>query len=112
MISVKQDNSQKTEQLTKKTWEDLRLSCFGSEYKMVEHFTRFMIAHVGIVSNRVIARKLEQEPKKRWKGEGKGRRGSFFPLVLTLPCNSFFFCSCPNFLDEVAQKHLLHRLVL
>ena len=55
MISVRQDNSQKTDQLTEKTWEDLRLSCFGSEYKMAEHFTRFMIAYVASVSNRVIA---------------------------------------------------------
>ena len=46
--------------------------------------------------------------KKKWKGEGEGRRVSFFPL--RLPRHSFFFCSRPNFLDELARKRLLRML--
>ena len=35
---------------------------------------------------------------------------SFSPLPFT--CYSFFFfCSRPNFIDKLAQKHLLHRLM-
>ena len=101
MISVKQDNSQKTEQLTKKTWEDLRLSCFGSEYKMVEHFTRFMMARVAIVSNRVIARKLEQEPKKGGRERGREEEDPSFPSSSPYPVILFFFALVPTFLMKL-----------
>ena len=63
------------------------------------------LACVASVSNRVIARKLEREQKKRWKGDWEGRRGSFFPLPLTR--HSFFFLA----LDELARKRLLRRLL-
>ena len=43
------------------------------------------------------------EKKKRLKGEGKGRRGSFVPLPRH---SSFFFCSCPSFLDEPREETL------
>ena len=72
MISVKQDNSQKTEQLTKKTWEDLRLSCFGSEYKMVEHFTRFMIASNCFQSS--YCTKVRAGAKKKVEGRVEGKK--------------------------------------
>ena len=49
------------------------------------------LACVASVSNRVIARKLEWEQKKRWKRDWEGRRGSFFPLPL--PRHSFFLLS-------------------
>ena len=50
------------------------------------------LACVASVSNRVIARKLEQEQKKRW---------SFL-----------FFALVPAFLDELARKRLLRGLEL
>ena len=37
------------------------------------------IACVASVSNQVTERKLEREQKKRWKGEGEGRRGNACP---------------------------------
>ena len=43
------------------------------------------VACVASVSNRVTTRKLEQERKKKVEGGGGG-----------------VFCSCPNFLDELA----------
>ena len=53
--------------------------------------------------HRVMARKLEWEPKKKkWKRESEGRRGNS-PLPL--------LCSLPNFLDERARKRLLRRLL-
>ena len=65
-----------------------------------------LAACLASVSNRVMARKLEREQKtKRWKGEGKGRRGT-----LPLPCPSFFSALVPTFLDELARKRLLRRL--
>ena len=39
----------------------------------------FSIACVASVSNQVTERKLEREQKKRWKGEGEGRRGNACP---------------------------------
>ena len=48
--------------------------------------------------------KVRAEAKKRLKGKGEGRRGSFFPLPL--PRHSFFFCSCPSFLDEPREETL------
>ena len=56
------------------------------------------IACVASVSNRVTARKLEREQKRK----------GLIPLSLPRP---FFFCSRPNFLDELARKRLLHRRV-
>ena len=71
------------------------------------------LACVASVSNRVIAGKLEREqPKKKWKGEGEGRRQAFPSLPSPSPVISFFFfCSRPNFLDELARKRLLRRLL-
>ena len=57
------------------------------------------IACVASVSNRVTARKLEREQKKK--------KVSFPSPSLVLS----FFCSRPNFLDELARKRLLRRLV-
>ena len=37
------------------------------------------LACVASVSSRVIARKLEREQKKKWKGEGERRRGNACP---------------------------------
>ena len=51
------------------------------------------IACVASVSNRVIARKLEREPKKK-------------------PRHSFFSALVPTFVDELARKRLLRRLLL
>ena len=56
------------------------------------------IACVASVSNRVTARKLERAQKRK----------GLIPLSLPRP---FFFCSRPNFLDELARKRLLHRRV-
>ena len=50
-----------------------------------------MLACVASVSNRVIARKLERKQKKG---------------PLPLPRHSFFFCSCPSFLDEPREETL------
>ena len=63
------------------------------------------IACVASVSNRVIARKLEREQKKRLKGEGKGRRVPSFPSPSPV-INFFFFSSCPRFLDEPREETL------
>ena len=64
---------------------------------------RAILACVASVSNRVIARKLRAEPKKRLKGEGEGT-SSFVPLPL--PRHSCFFCSFPSFLDEPREETL------
>ena len=74
------------------------------------------LACVASVSNRVIARKLEREQKKKgaWKGEGEGRRGeeeTAFPSFPSPSPVNHFFRSCPNFLDELARKRFLRRLV-
>ena len=53
--------------------------------------TLCLLACVASVSNRVTARELEREH-------------------LPLPRHSLFFCSRPNFLDELAMKRLLRRL--
>ena len=58
--------------------------------------------------------------KKKWKGEGEGRRGNSFSkswglrasgsfTPLPLPLHSFF-CSRSSFLDELARNRLLRRL--
>ena len=48
---------------------------------------------------------LRAEAKKRLKGDGEGRRGSFVPLPL--PRLFFFlFCSCPSFLYEPREETL------
>ena len=54
-----------------------------------------ILACVASVSNRVTARKLEREQKKKAS-----------PSTVL----SFFFCSRSNFLDELARKRLLRRL--
>ena len=65
------------------------------------------LACVASVSNQVIARKLEREQKKKsGRGKGRGEEEALFP---SLPSSSSvipFFCSRPNFLDELARKHL------
>ena len=53
--------------------------------------TLCLLACVASVSNRVTERELEREH-------------------LPLPRHSLFFCSRPNFLDELAMKRLLRRL--
>ena len=56
------------------------------------------VACVASVSNRVIARKVraEAKKKKRWKREGEGRRrGSFFPSPS--PVIPFLFALVPTF---------------
>ena len=53
--------------------------------------TLCLLACVASVSNRVTARELEREH-------------------LSLPRHSLFFCSRPNFVDELAMKRLLRRL--
>ena len=71
------------------------------------------LAFVASVSNQDIARKLEREQKKKKKkenGRGKGRGGEKRKRCFLLsppPVPSFpSFCSRPNFLDELARKHL------
>ena len=56
---------------------------------------RVEIACVASVSNRVIARNLEQEQKKNG-GRGRGRGEEETPSP---PLSFLFFCSRPNFLD-------------
>ena len=51
------------------------------------------IACVASVSNRVIARKVERKQKKGWR-------------------HSFFFCSCPSFLDEPREETLASQATL
>ena len=46
------------------------------------------------------------------EGGGGRRRGNNVSFFLPLPRHSFFFCSRPNVLDELARKRLLHRLNL
>ena len=52
--------------------------------------------------------KVRAEAKKKVEGGGAGEKrklsGSFFPLPL--PCDSFFFCSSPSFLDEPREETL------
>ena len=58
-----------------------------------------LVACVGSISNRVIARKLEWEQKKKWKGEGEGRRGNACPETLRFwkaPLDISWFCSFVN----------------
>ena len=62
----------------------------------LNHKAAVILACVASVSNRVVARKLEQEQKKGVP--------SPFPVI------PFLFCSRPNFLDELARKRLLRRL--
>ena len=47
--------------------------------------------------------KVTAEAKKRLKGQGEGRRGSFFPLPSPV---IHFFCSCSSFLDEPREETL------
>ena len=84
-------------------WKCLAL---GKTLLAVTCCVRLHIACVASVSNRVIARKLEQKQKKK---------GSFFPLPLSR--HSFFFRSCPSFLDEPREETLatqasLHTLLV
>ena len=50
--------------------------------------------------------KVRAEAKKKVEGGGgeEKRKGSFIPLPL--PRHSFFFCSCPSFLDEPREETL------
>ena len=68
-----------------------------------------VVACVASVSNRVIARKLEREQKKKMEGGGEKRKPPSFPSPSPSPVIPFF-CSRLNFLDELARKRLLRRL--
>ena len=63
------------------------------------------VACVASVSNRVIARKLEVE------GGGGGGGGESLATPPPSPVIPFFFALVPAFLDELARKRLLRRLV-
>ena len=63
------------------------------------------LAWVASVSNRVIRESYwERKQKKGWRGMGRGEEETFVPL--SLPRHSFFFCSCPSFLDEPREETL------
>ena len=63
------------------------------------------LACVASVSNRVIRESYwERKQKKGWRGMGRGEEETFVPLPL--PRHSFFFCSCPSFLDEPREETL------
>ena len=70
------------------------------------------LACVASASNRVIARKLERERKKLESGRRAEKRKQRFLLSPPPPPSFLFFCSRPNFLDELAWKRLLRRLPL
>ena len=83
------------------------LGVVAQSLKPVKLLATCKLACVPSVSSRVIARKLAREQKK--KG-GRGRGRGVIPLPLPLSRHSFF-CSRPNFLDELARKRLLRRLL-
>ena len=72
------------------------LGVVAQSLKPVKLLATYKLACVASVSNRVIARKLEREQKKkRWKGEGEGSHSTppspvipFFVLVPTFSTNS------------------------
>ena len=66
--------------------------------------TRYLLACVASVSNRVTARKLEREQNKK--------KIEFLHSPPPPPSFLLFFCCRPNFLDELARKRLLRRLVI
>ena len=73
-----------------------------------------LLACVASVSNRVTARKLEREQKKKkveGGGGGEKRKPSFLHSP-PAPPSFLFFCSRPNFLDELARTRLLRRLTI
>ena len=72
--------------------------------KIFSPVSRARLACVASVSSRVMARKLEREKKKNGRGKGEEETLARKPL-------HSFFCSRPNFLDELARKRLLRRLV-
>ena len=79
---------------------------------LVAFFAIWLLACVAGVSNRVIARKLEREQKKKGgRGRGRGEEEIIHSFPPPPPSFLFFFCSRPcNFLDELARKRLLRRL--
>ena len=81
------------------------LGVVAQSLKPVKLLATCKLACVASVSNRVIARKLEREQKKKVEGGGGGE--SFPSPSPVIP----FFCSHPNFLDELARKRLLRRLL-
>ena len=85
------------------------LGVVAQSFKPVKLLATCKLACVPSVSNRVIARKLEREQKK--KG-GRGRGRGVIPLPSPSPSPVIpFFCSRPNFLEELARKRLLRRLL-
>ena len=74
--------------------------------------SHFDIACVASVPSRVIAPKLEREQKKKIEGGGGGeKRKRCFLRSLPPPPSFHFFGSRPNFLDELARKRSLCRLI-
>ena len=67
------------------------------------------LARVASVSNRVIARKVEQKQKKGWRGRGRGEEVPSFPSPS--PVIHFFFCSYPSFLDEPREETLATQAI-
>ena len=66
---------------------------------------RFQSSYCAKVSNGVIARRFPMELlRESLSGSKKKVEGSFIPLPL--PRHSFFFCSCPSFLDEPREETL------
>ena len=87
----------------------LHLRIVGSYCAKFQNGQTFSYSAASLLSKRFqssYCAKVRAEAKKRLKGEGEGRRGSFFPLPL--PRHSFFFALV---LDELARKRLLRRLL-
>ena len=84
--------------------------------KCIKKRFAIILSYVSLRSKRFqssYSAKVRAGAKKKWKGEGEGTRENAFPsLPSPSPLIPFFFCSSPNFLDKLARKPLLCRLVL